>query len=158
MPSDIEITRRLHFSAGHRLLNHEGGCSHLHGHNYFAFITCKTAAELDSVGRVIDFAVVKQRVGGWLDEKWDHGYILNSDDRAGREAMKAFDTFGGPSGLLTDTEQKLFLLPNMNPTAENMASFLLRSVCPKVLHNTGVVTTAVRLEETENCFAVATLY
>ena len=57
----IEITRRLEFDAGHRVLGHEGKCKNLHGHRYSAEITV-TAPDLDGLGRVIDFGVIKEKV------------------------------------------------------------------------------------------------
>jgi 6-pyruvoyltetrahydropterin/6-carboxytetrahydropterin synthase len=44
-----------------------------------------------------------------------------------------------------------------NPTAENMARFLLEVVAPIELHGTGVEVVQVTLWETENCYAVARL-
>ncbi len=66
-----------------------------------------------------------------------------------------------PHELLGDianmqANKAIFCLP-YNPTAENMADYLLRTVCPEVLIGTGVVVTKVVLWETENCFATAEL-
>ena len=72
-------TRRVQFCAGHRVMGHENKCAHLHGHNYVALITAR-ADKLDSVGRVIDFSVIKQRVGGWIEQHWDHGFIIARND------------------------------------------------------------------------------
>ncbi len=49
-------------------------------------------------------------------------------------------------------EQKLFLL-DTNPTAENMARFILKDLAPRLLEGSGVKLTKVVLWETENCFA-----
>ena len=35
----MQVTRKLEFPAGHRLMDHEGGCKDLHGHNYAVEIT-----------------------------------------------------------------------------------------------------------------------
>ena len=140
----ITCTRRIQFCAGHRVMGHENKCAHLHGHNYVAFIEAQ--GDLDNIGRVIDFGVLKERVGGWIEEYWDHGFILSVDDEAVRRALD----------LLKDPPQKLYLLFS-NPTAENMASSLLDEVCPWVLKDTGVKVTKVTLWETENCKATATL-
>ncbi len=136
-------TRRLQFCAGHRLLNHEGKCAHLHGHNYVVLITAQ-ATSLDAVGRVIDFSVLKHRIGGWIEVNWDHGFIYHTADRATAHAL---DTL---------PDQKRFALDE-NPTAENLASYLLRVVCPSVLAESGVQVTTVVVWETENCYAEATL-
>lgn len=136
----ITCTRRIQFCAGHRVYNHESKCRNLHGHNYVAFF--KAHAPLDSLGRVIDFSVLKERIGGWLDTHWDHGFLLWEEDV---DALAAVTAIPG---------QKLFQMP-WNPTAENMARYLLTVVCPQVLADTGVEVTDVRVWETENCYADA---
>lgn len=136
-------TRRIQFCAGHRVHLHESKCRNLHGHNYVALFTAR-ADQLDGIGRVIDFGVLKERIGGWVDDAWDHGFILWDEDREGAKAVAQVD------------HQKVYIMPT-NPTAENMADHLLRDVCPAVLAGTGVTVTSVVLWETENCYAEATL-
>ncbi len=140
--SKLTCTRRIQFCAGHRVLNHESKCANSHGHNYVAYFHAEGG--LDKLGRVIDFSVLKELLGGWIDRNWDHGFIVYSEDR---EMISALERL---------SKQKLYLMPS-NPTAENMADFLLRVVCPKVLTNTAVTVTKVVLWETENCFAEASL-
>lgn len=141
-------TRRVQFCAGHRLLGHESKCSHLHGHNYVALFHAR-ADELDGVGRVVDFSVLKERLGGWIDEHWDHGFVYNEADRATAELLAHADA-RYPLG------QKRYAMPS-NPTAENMADHLLRVVAPAVMQGTGVTVYRVTLWETENCCAEAEL-
>jgi 6-pyruvoyltetrahydropterin/6-carboxytetrahydropterin synthase len=140
--NSVSCTRRLHFCAGHRVMNHEGKCASPHGHNYVIFITAE-AAELDSLGRIIDFSVLKERVGTWIDENWDHTFLVYEKDKemivAMSHAPKAKDPFICP----------------FNPTAENIAKYLLNVVGPNVLGDTGVTVTKVLVHETENCFAEA---
>lgn len=136
----ITCTRRIQFCAGHRVHNHESKCRNLHGHNYVAMF--EADAPLDSLGRVIDFSVLKERIGGWIDSQWDHGFLLWQDDA---EAIAAVSSM--PS-------QKMYLMP-YNPTAENMAKYLLERVCPSLLDGTGVDVVSVRIWETENCYADA---
>lgn len=140
----ITCTRRVQFCAGHRLLHHESKCSHLHGHNYVALFHAR-AEELDGVGRVVDFSVLKERLGGWIDEFWDHGFIYNAEDEATLRALEV-------AGTLFPLGQKVYPLPE-NPTAENMADHLLRVVAPPVMDGTGVEVYKVTLWETENCYA-----
>lgn len=143
----ISCTRRIQFCAGHRVAGHENKCAHLHGHNYVALIEARSE-ELDSVGRVIDFGVLKEKLGGWIDREWDHGLILWSAD--GDMIELARDPRCGPC----DQPQKLYLLP-YNPTAENLARYLLSSIAPDLFLGTGVIVSRVTIWETENCFAVA---
>jgi len=135
--------RRLQFCAGHRVWKHEHKCANLHGHNYIAFVHAE-ADQLDNLGRVIDFSVLKERIGGWIEQHWDHGFICHRDDTEALRAMEAIPN------------QKTFLM-DANPTAENMADYLLRVVGPEQLADTGVRLVRVVLWETENCYAEVTL-
>jgi 6-pyruvoyltetrahydropterin/6-carboxytetrahydropterin synthase len=140
----ITITRKLEFDAGHRVMNHEAKCATLHGHRYVVEVTA-TAPDLDALGRVIDFSVLKQKIGEWLDEHWDHNVILFQEDLAVIKALKNIprkkEPWVGP----------------FNPTAENMADHLLKVVCPTVLVGTNVMVLKVVVWETPNCRAEATL-
>ncbi len=136
----IEVTRRFEFCAGHRLLGHEGKCRFMHGHNYVAEVTVQSR-ELDDLGMVVDFGVVKDKVGEWIDRNWDHAFIYNRDDE---EVMKA---------LVCLEDQNAYSMP-LNPTAEVMASYLIdicRSLIPLPLN-----VTRVRLWETPKCYAEVT--
>ena len=102
------ITKRLEIDAGHRLLKHEGKCRHVHGHRYAFEITC-TAPALDSVGRVIDFSQIKEKVGGWLDKFWDHAFIAQVGD--------PIIPFLNENGMRHDITEH-------PPTAENLAQLV----------------------------------
>jgi 6-pyruvoyltetrahydropterin/6-carboxytetrahydropterin synthase len=143
MTMPITATRRLQFAMGHRVHGHESKCRHLHGHNFVAFVTA-AADELDAVGRVIDFGVLKDRIGGWIDREWDHGFVVWQNDAEARRALATVDG------------QKAYLLP-VNPTAENLADHLLRVIGPQTLARTGVRLVKVTIFETENGIAEATL-
>jgi 6-pyruvoyltetrahydropterin/6-carboxytetrahydropterin synthase len=137
------IVRTVKFSAGHRLWQHESKCAHIHGHNYVVDFHA-TAEQLDSLGRVMDFSVLKEKLGGWIDEHWDHGFICSRNDH---EAIDAISRIPG---------QKLFVM-DVNPTAENLALYLLRTIGPQQLAGTGVKLVRVVLSETDNCRAEVTL-
>lgn len=153
----ITCTRRIQFCAGHRVYGHESKCANAHGHNYVALFEAAgepvsrltyeggvTNNSLDKLGRIIDFSVLKERIGGWIDANWDHGFIHYSGDV---EMYNALALIPG---------QKLYSMRD-NPTAENMARFLLNDICPRLLEGTGVKITRVTIYETENCKATATL-
>ncbi len=139
----ITCTRRLEFDAAHRVMLHESKCKYLHGHRYV--VEARFHAEaLDALGRVVDFGIIKERLGGWIDQYWDHNTILNEADKA--------------LGDMIDSElqQHVFYLPD-NPTAEHMAMYLLDVVCPELFANTGIRCTHIRMYETPNCYADASL-
>jgi 6-pyruvoyltetrahydropterin/6-carboxytetrahydropterin synthase len=135
----LTIMRRIKFCAGHRLFGHGGKCEHFHGHNYMAdfFVT---GDHVDAVGRVIDFADLKARVKGWIDENWDHSFVVFDQDQNARAALEMVQP------------KRIFLLP-YNPTAENMARYLLEEMCPKVLAGSGARAVRVRLWETDESYA-----
>lgn len=133
------VVRRLDFCAGHRIYGHESKCAHLHGHNYRAELTAEGSQDL--LGRVVDFSVLKHRFSEWIDEYWDHAFILFSEDK---EALKAIRSLPG---------QRVFVMAS-NPTAENMARFLLLAG-DMLLEGTGTRLVRVVLWETRNCYAEA---
>lgn len=123
-------------------MNHESKCANLHGHNYVAWFDAE-ADQLDDIGRIIDFSVLKEKIGGWIDTNWDHTTILFEEDINTIEAVERCQ------------ENKPVFISTFNPTAEEMASFLLNEICPEVLKGSGVRVTRVRIYETENCLAEA---
>lgn len=139
----ITCTRRLEFDYGHRVFKHESKCAHIHGHRGVVEVTA-LAKDLDSIGRIIDFSVLKEKVGGWIDTNWDHNFLVYSKDE---ETINALNSISD--------NRKIFIC-DFNPTAENMAQYLLYNVCPIVLKDTGVIVTSIVLHETPNGRAEAT--
>lgn len=123
-------------------MGHENKCAHLHGHNYEVHITAEAKA-LDNVGRVIDFSVLKEKIGSWIEQQWDHGFLLWERDISAIDAIKGF----------LDGRQKLFILPD-NPTAENLASYILRQG-NDLIADARLRIVKVVVWETPNCYAEA---
>jgi len=134
----IEAIRIHDFEAGHRVYGHEGKCANAHGHSYRVHIHC-TAQELDHVGRVIDFSMIKALLCQWIEENWDHKFLLYEKDPCDLESLF-------PDGVVR--------LP-INPTAENLASYLLNVISPAVFAETGIRVVKVKIEETRKCSASA---
>jgi 6-pyruvoyltetrahydropterin/6-carboxytetrahydropterin synthase len=135
----ITCTRRLEWDAMHRIPRHESKCAAFHGHRYAAEITA-VAPALDDRGRVVDFGVVKERVGGWIDAHWDHTAILmEGDPDPAVQAIAASNaSFGRP----------VYWMP-LPPTAETIAEELAR-IATELLADTGVTVVRVRVWETPN--------
>src|SRR5947209_11046488 len=104
----FQVTKEIRFCYGHRLLNYEGKCRYLHGHNGRAVITL-AAPTLDALGMVVDFARIKRVVGAWIDAHLDHRMILHRDD----PVLPVLNQQGEP----------VFLM-DVNPTAENIAKLI----------------------------------
>ena len=107
----IECIRKLTFCAGHRVLGHESKCANAHGHNYSVFIHAN-AEKLDHLGRVIDFSVLKEKIGTWLDTYWDHTFIIYKEDTELIACKNVLE------------KNKQVFVCHFNPTAENMAEYL----------------------------------
>lgn len=139
----ISITRKFTFDAGHRVLGHEGKCKHLHGHTYHAEVTVTQANNgLDSLGRVVDFSVVKEIVGNFIDTYLDHATIVFYEDKVLRNFLAA--------------ENQKFYCLDQNPTAENIATHILKT-SNFLLKNDNLICTSVKVHETPNCSAFVTL-
>lgn len=141
---DIVIMRSIGIDAGHRIPGHEGKCRNFHGHRYTFDVYMRSfERELDSLGRVIDFSITKTKIGGWLEQNWDHGMILWERDE--------FAFLWQEDGLLAS--QKHFFLPVI-PTAENLARYT-RRVANELMQGTGIDVFQIVCHETPNCEATA---
>ncbi len=67
------LTIKTHFAAAHRLVNYQGDCENLHGHNWHVEVTVG-ARELDAAGLGIDFKLLKRHTKELLGEL-DHKYL-----------------------------------------------------------------------------------
>lgn len=126
------VTKRIDFCYGHRLLDHDGVCRHLHGHNAIAEIELRAAA-LDHRDMVCDFGDIKRVVKGWIDRELDHRMLLRRDDP-----------------LVTPLQQcgePVFLLDS-NPTAERIARLIFDFAGAQ-----GFPVAKVRVWETPTSFA-----
>ena len=151
-------TRQLEFDYGHRVLGHTnskgepGKCSSLHGHRGKVQITCECES-LNQIGVVIDFGLVKEIVGGWIDKNWDHTMILNSEDPVLDLYVGVItgsgEAAGGTPAFGPNTP---YILEKMNPTAENLAQELFK-VATRLLLPHGIRVSEVVFWETPNCYS-----
>ena len=61
---------------GHRLMDYDGKCRNLHGHNGKACVTL-AAEVLDQMGMVVDFVEMKRMIATWIDQTLDHTLLLH---------------------------------------------------------------------------------
>ncbi len=104
----FRVTKEIDFCYGHRLLNYDGKCKHLHGHNGKAVIVLE-GMQLDHRGMVVDFSDIKKHVAGWIDANLDHRMILHEADPL--------------VPILQDMGEPMFLVSE-NPTAESIAKLI----------------------------------
>lgn len=67
------LTIHTHFAAAHNLLNYQGDCENLHGHNWKIEVTVTTDT-LDKAGLGIDFKILKKKTNEIMD-RLDHKYL-----------------------------------------------------------------------------------
>jgi 6-pyruvoyltetrahydropterin/6-carboxytetrahydropterin synthase len=126
------VTREVRFCYGHRLLQYDGKCRHLHGHNGRAVISLQ-ADRLDPLGMVMDFSHIKEVVTGWIDKTLDHKMLLHRDDPV--------------LPLLRQLDEPVFVM-DVNPTAENIARLIYDFAVAR-----GFPVVEVELWETDHCYA-----
>jgi 6-pyruvoyltetrahydropterin/6-carboxytetrahydropterin synthase len=113
------------FDAGHRIVGHGGKCASPHGHTYKAEVFVD-ADELDELGFVADFGDVKAPIRRWIDDHWDHAFLVNEYDTDMLDALGRVP------------ESKIFHVRGGNPSAERLARVLFEvaeSVLPYRLHS-----------------------
>jgi 6-pyruvoyltetrahydropterin/6-carboxytetrahydropterin synthase len=126
------VTKRIPFCYGHRLLQYEGKCRHLHGHN--GIIEVDVAAEqLNHIGFVRDFSEIKQIIKSWIDDNLDHRMLLCKDDPV--------------VPFLREQKEEIYLMDH-NPTAEAIARLIFEYAASQ-----GIPVVEVRLWETPDSFA-----
>lgn len=156
----ITASRFHDFSYGHRVHEHESKCAHLHGHNGRVHFTVRPllrrrlsvdlvgdvvaneASGLDKVGRVLDFSVINSKLCQWVENSWDHKFLVSEEDPWAKALVRV--------------DPSVVLVP-FNPTAERMAEHLLYVVGPLKLRGTGCELVKVVLEETRKCSAAVIL-
>ena len=127
-----KVTKAIEFCYGHRLLDYDGKCRHLHGHNGVLEVDVE-ADVLDSRGMLMDFTELRDKVKGWVDAHLDHKMLLCRRDPV--------------VPLLTDVGEPLYLMDE-NPTAENISRHIYQQV-----RQMGFNVAEVRLWETSSSYA-----
>ncbi|HNW39873.1 MAG TPA: 6-carboxytetrahydropterin synthase QueD [Candidatus Omnitrophota bacterium] len=89
------------FSSAHNLRGYKGKCEDLHGHNWLVEIIVKSA-ELDDIGMVLDFKLLKKKLNACLEEM-DHQYL-----------------------------NKLDYFKKINPTSENIAKYIYKQLKTRI--------------------------
>ena len=126
------VTKSISFCYGHRLLNYEGACKHLHGHNARAVITLASST-LDERGMVMDFVDIKDVVKDWIEENLDHVMLLAKDDPF--------------LPVMREHGERVYAM-DANPTAENIARLIF-----EFLRGKDYPVLEVALWETESSYA-----
>lgn len=128
----FRITKEVYFCYGHRLMNHSGKCRHLHGHSVKAAISIQQD-RLDEQSMVCDFSTVKACVEAYVDQYFDHNFLLHKEDPL--------------IPVLLENNERFFVLDE-HPTAEVISKMIF-----KHLQATGFSVVEVVLWETASAYA-----
>ena len=124
------------FDAGHRLFKYMGKCEVPHGHTFKVEVMV-SSDKLDQMGFIVDFVELRDRIGKWIDENWDHAFLVNDQDE---ELCRALNVLNN---------KKVFTFRNENPTAEVIARHLFEYVYELY----GDLVSRVRIWESPNQYA-----
>ena len=146
------ITRKGSFDAGHRVMHERVKCFNIHGHLYQYELTFEYETMKD-IGYAIDFKEIKRIACQYIDDYYDHGFILNPMDTVMFEAcVDTKSKFRTMVFGMTIGAEDIFC----NPTAENIAKDLFLSIKYLMAQFHELKLTNVRLYETPNCFVDCT--
>lgn len=126
------VTKEIYFCYGHRLIDYEGPCRNLHGHN--GKVEVELACDhLDERGMLVDFSDIRRVIKEWIDRTLDHTMLLHKND---------------PLIPVFNEKKERFYAMEQNPTAELIARLIYDYACSK-----GFPVSRVTLWETESSFA-----
>jgi 6-pyruvoyltetrahydropterin/6-carboxytetrahydropterin synthase len=131
-----KIAKEFKWEMGHRLPFHDGPCKNLHGHTYRMRIEIE--GELMDNGMVLDYYDLKQMVLPIIDEL-DHSFVVDSTD----QVMIDF---------LESNEMKHKIIDYFS-TAENLTTFMIDQIVPKLKEHKNISTLTLRLNETEDVYS-----
>jgi len=127
------VTKVIYFCYGHRLLEYEGRCCNIHGHNGKIEIELYSE-KLDNIGMVADFSDIKNVLKEWVEENLDHKLLLSRDDPL--------------IDVLKENNVSMFIMDS-NPTAESIAKLIYDYAVLK-----GLPVDKITFWETDSSFAV----
>ena len=132
-------TVKLSFNAAKRLPDFAGKCAFVHGYGHVVE-ACFAPKEHLQGDMVVDFYQLKQALGTWLDEQWDHTILLHEKDKPLGDAIAEF------------TGQTPFYFAQ-SPTSETLAHYLLTEICPHL--SPQAICTNVRVYDTPDAWVDA---
>jgi 6-pyruvoyltetrahydropterin/6-carboxytetrahydropterin synthase len=143
------ITRKGNFDSGHRVMNECMKCFNIHGHTYLYELTF-SFENMEEIGYAIDFKEIKRVFCQWIDDKLDHGMILNPKDT---KLIETTQEYGSKLWLMSLNGAGEYC----NPSVENIAKeiFLAMALLANELYpgkDKALNISKVLIYETPNCW------
>ena len=123
------------FDAGHRQYNYKGRCESPHGHTFRAEVMVRSE-KLNALSFVVDFVEMKDKLGRWVEDNWDHAFLVNEEDK---EMVAALNSLH---------DKRVFFFKS-NPSSEAMAKYLF-DIARTIL---GDIVSAARIWESPSQYA-----
>jgi 6-pyruvoyltetrahydropterin/6-carboxytetrahydropterin synthase len=134
----MRVEKTFTFEASHRLVEADHKrCRGIHGHSYI--VTVSVEGDVDPYnGMVLDFSILK-KIAGSLVDQFDHALVLSENDDLTNMIP------------LSELNSRWIIMP-CEPTAENMAAYLMNAVAkhPEMKYHVH----EVRVNETATSCAV----
>lgn len=145
----MDISKTFEFHAGHRLPNHDGKCSRMHGHTYRVDVMVSgnvTDEEgSSSQGMLVDFGILKE-IWAQIEPDFDHCFLMWAQD-----PLVAILRDSDPDAL---TALGVIVVDNP-PTAENIATEIFERFAKYIhLRELNLFLGAVRVWETSTSWAL----
>ena len=154
----ITVTKSFSFAMAHNLMNHNGKCRYIHGHNYKLEVTVSTNSPSENVdgsiyGMLIDFKDLNKIISDNVIEKYDHSFLVWNRGTG----FEQFDNF-----LREILDEEIFRnnirVVSYRPTAENMCVVMAKEIQTALdsynkKNNADVFLVKLRLYETDDSYA-----
>lgn len=159
------ISKTVYTETGHRLMDYDGKCAHLHGHSYKWTITVGIEDNLlrPAVGWIMDFKELK----AILEKEvliFDHALLLRYDDPIVPLVVPILSPIFGepeesPHITATNGDTQRTIIFDFNPTAENLAKYVFNKILRRLKSSIYKNVTVVKVDvwETINSHACYSL-
>jgi 6-pyruvoyltetrahydropterin/6-carboxytetrahydropterin synthase len=138
-----KVVRVGKFDAGHRVMNERFKCFNVHGHEYKYELHFNYKSELE-IGYAIDFKEIKRVAMQFIDDVFDHGFLVNPKDVVLIDTLKRLNS---KTYIMNLVDKEGYC----NPTAENIAKEMFFMV-NFLLGDKNLKLEKIVLHETINCF------
>jgi len=143
-----KIRKECWISSAHVLLDYEGKCSRIHGHNWKVIVIA--SADTDNSGMVIDFSKISSYIS-----RYDHRFLVPGSSKffkiikyKGKESFEL-------AGKYVIPKSDAIVLPVPNITSEVLANYIKRRLQEKFqLDNPTLEIVSVEVQETEGNSAI----
>lgn len=122
MAQQFIVSKEIEFDAGHRVPLHGSKCRNPHGHRYrvVAHVAGNLQEEGAATGMVLDFTDIKVALTELVHDKYDHGFIVHTDDLFMRDALMVPEHLSTEDEMYNANGWKIIIV-DWTPTAEEMA-------------------------------------